>query len=336
MDTSKDLGPAASPAVVPAFDTPTAARPPRIVTDPAHVRDILTDPGYRVPDPGRGAPPRTMHWLRQNVARFSNGTDHARRRELADSLLRPLDPVRLRAAARDQTSAVIDQAGRRPFDVMARVARRVPGQVLAAALGCADPEILIGHLAPVAAVYQPGPTDPRTADGSVARLAELMPGGPDELVAARIGLLIQAYDATAGLIGNAVVAGIRADRPVPAAELVAQALRASPPVRFTRRVTPSGETIALDLTVAGGDPAGHLAFGYGHRICPGIAHAVALAEGAVQPLLTLDRRGDQLPAAFRAARARGPRAGRVVTARERSVHENECYTEIRATRRSVS
>jgi hypothetical protein len=80
----------------------------------------------------------------------------------------------------------------------------------------------------VAAAYQPGPTDPHTADDSVARLAELLPGGPDEQVAARIGLLIQAYDATAGLIGNAVVAGIRAGRPVPPAELVAQALRTDP------------------------------------------------------------------------------------------------------------
>jgi cytochrome P450 len=269
------------------MDTSTGPRPvpPQVVADPALVRAILADPGYTVPDPGSGAPARTMHWLRQNVARFSNGTAHARRRELAEGLLRPLDPDRLRAAARDQTSAVIDEAGRRPFEVMARVARRVPGLVLAAALGCTDPEGLIGHLAPVAAVYQPGPTDPRTADGSVARLAELLPGGPDEQVAARIGLLIQAYDATAGLIGNAVVAGIRAGRPAPAAELVAQALRADPPARLTRRVAPSGETIAVDLTVAGDDPAGHLAFGHGPRICPGATHAIALAEGAVQPLL---------------------------------------------------
>ena len=264
------------------MDTSTG---PQVVADPALVRAILDEPGYTVPDPGCGAPPRTMHWLRQNVARFSHGPDHARRRELAESMLRPLDPVRLRAAARDQTSAVIDEAGRCPFDVMARVARRVPGLVLAAALGSADPELLIGHLAPMAAVYQPGPADPATADGSVTRLAELLPGGPDELMAARIGLLIQAYDATAGLIGNAAVAGIRAGRTGPAADLVAQALRADPPARATRRVTPAGETIALDLTVAGDDPAGHLAFGYGQRLCPGSAHAVALAEGAVQPLL---------------------------------------------------
>jgi cytochrome P450 len=264
MHTSKDLGP--------------------VVTDPAQVRAVLADPGYTVPDPGCGAPPRTMHWLRQSVARFSNGTDHARRRELAESLLRPLDPVRLRAAARDQTSAVIDEAGGRPFDVMVRVARRVPGLVLAAALGCADPELVIGQLAPVAAVYQPGPTDPRTADGSVARLAELMSGGPDEQVAARIGLLIQAYDATAGLIGNAVAAGLRTAAGDPAA-LVQQTLRRDPPVLATRRVSPAGETITLDLASAGDDPSGHLEFGSGLRACPGAEQACALAEGAVGPLL---------------------------------------------------
>jgi cytochrome P450 len=50
-------------------------------------------------------------------------------------------------------------------------------------------------------------------------------------------------------------------------------------------VTPSGETIALDLTAARDDPAGNLAFGSGPRACPGVAHARALAEGAAEPLL---------------------------------------------------
>ena len=50
-------------------------------------------------------------------------------------------------------------------------------------------------------------------------------------------------------------------------------------------MAPSGETIALDLTAARDDPAGHLAFGSGLRACPGAAHARALAEGAVGPLL---------------------------------------------------
>ncbi len=259
---------------------------PRIVTDPAQVRAILADPGYRVPDPGRGAPRGTMAWLRQNVVRLANGADHARRRELTDDLLRRLDPAALRAGARDAANAVIDGAGGRPFDAMALVARHVPGRLLAAALGAADPEQATGQLATVAAAYLPGMVDRGTADGSVVRLAALLPDGPDEQVAARIGLLVQAYEATAGLIGNTVAAGIRAAVPLPAADLVAQTLRRDPPVRFTRRVAPSGEIIALDLTAARDDPAGHLAFGSGLRTCPGAAHALALAEGAAGPLLT--------------------------------------------------
>jgi cytochrome P450 len=260
------------------------------VTDPGEVRAILGDPGYRVPDPGSGAPPGTMLWLRQAVARFSEGADHARRRNLAEHLLRTVDPGLLRARAREATSAVIDAAGTAPFDVMALVARRVPGLVLAGALGAADPEQVIGHLSPVAAAYLTGPADPAAGDGSVARLTELLPGGPGEEVAARIGLLIQAYDATAGLIGNAITAGMQAPGPVAAAALVQQTLRRDPPVRVTRRVSPAGEFVALDLAAAGDDPAGHLQFGSGPRACPGAAHACALAEGAVAAVLECCRR----------------------------------------------
>jgi cytochrome P450 len=270
------------------MDTPAAGRPaaPPTVTDPGRVREVLADPRYTVPDPGRGAPPGTMRWLRQHVARFSNGADHARRRGLAEDLLRGLDPGSLRARARDQSDAVIDRAAGAPFDVIALVARRVPGVVLAGALGAADPPEAAGLLAAVAAVYLPGAADPGLADASVARLTELLPAGPAEQVAARIGLLIQAYAATAGLIGTCVADGLSAAGRVPAADLVARTLRGRPPVLVTGRVTPAGETVTLDLAAAGrDDPAGPLAFGYGPRACPGAPQARALAEGAAGPLL---------------------------------------------------
>jgi cytochrome P450 len=269
------------------MDTSTERRPAlqRTVTGPAQIRSVLADSGYTVPDPGAGAPPGTMAWLRQHVARLSSGPSHARRRDLAVGLLRPLDPDLLRTGARTATFMIIAAADRRPFDAMALVARRVPGLVLARALGAADPDLVAAQLPPVAAAYLPGSPGNAQADGCVARLTELLPGGPGEQVAARIGLLIQAYAATAGLIGNAVAAGIRENRPVPAAELVARVLRAEPPVRSTQRVTPSGDTIALDLTTAGDDPSGHLVFGYGAHGCPGSVHAIALAEGTAEPLL---------------------------------------------------
>jgi cytochrome P450 len=269
------------------MDTRTGPRPalPRTVAEPAMVRAILADPGHTVPGPGTGAPPVTMAWLRQNVARLSSGADHGRRRDLAVGLLRPLDLGLLRAGASRITSTIIAASDRRPFDAMALVARRVPGLVLARALGAADPDLAVAQLPAVAAAYLPGSPGSADADDGVARLTRLLPAGPGEHVAARIGLLIQAYAATAGLIGNAVAAGIREDHPVPAAQLVARVLRAEPPVRFTQRVAPSGETVALDLTVARDDPAGHLAFGYGEHACPGSAHAIALAEGTAEPLL---------------------------------------------------
>jgi cytochrome P450 len=302
MDTPAGPPPATAPrlsapprvtAPPPATATPLAT-PPAIVTDPARVRAILADPRYTVPDPGSGAPPGTMHWLRQNVARFSSGADHARRRELAGQLLRGpgLDPERLRARAGAESHAVIDRAAGRPFDAIALVARRVPGLVLAAALGAAEPEQVTGQLAAVAAVYLPGAADPERADAGVARLTELLPAGPAELVAARIGLLIQAYAATAGLIGTSVADGLRAPEGAPAADLVRETLRDHPPVLVTGRVGPDRETIRLDLASAGrddsddsDDPAATLAFGYGVHACPGAAQARALAEGAAGPLL---------------------------------------------------
>ena len=332
MDTPAGPPPATAPplSAPPAATAPPPATPPAIVTDPARVRAILADPRYTVPDPGRGAPPGTQRWLRQNVARFSSGDDHARRRDLAEQLLRGLDPGLLRALAYHEASAVIDRAHGRPFDAVALVAKRVSGLVLAAALGAADPEQVTRELPGVAAAYLPGAADPQRSDGSVARLTELLPAGPAELVAARIGLLIQAYAATAGLIGTSVAVGLRADGGAPAADLVRETLLRHPPVLVTGRVGPDGETITLDLASASRDAsdaprprddlnaqetrdpgdgrdrgdgddgrdarddlAGSLAFGHGMHACPGAPQARALAEGAAEPLLARCRLADE-------------------------------------------
>ena len=226
------------------MDTSTESRPalPRTVADPALVRATLADPSHTMPDPGTGAPPGTMAWLRQNVARLSNGADHERRRDVAVGLLRPLDLGLLRAGARKVTSTIIAAADRRPFDAMALVARRVPGVVLARALGAADPDLVVAQLPAVAAAYLPGSPGNAEADDCVARLTLLLPPGPGEQVAARIGLLIQAYAATAGLIGNAVAAGIREDHPVSGAQLVARVLRAETP----GAIDPAGRPVRGD------------------------------------------------------------------------------------------
>ena len=216
-----------------------------LLTDPDAVLAALTDDNYRMPpvDPAAGA---GIAWLRAAVARFCDGVPHARRRALATDLLDGIDPDKLRERARDRTHTILAD-GRGPVDVMAAIARPVPVGVLAAALGVESD--LTPAVAAVAALV--------TAFGGSA-------GQADESTAARIGLLAQACDATAGLIGNAILAGS-----------VDAALRHDPPVRRTRRVH-NGQEVQLDIT--------DTPFGAGTHRCPGRDHALAIALGVLDAL----------------------------------------------------
>ncbi|WP_410618490.1 hypothetical protein [Amycolatopsis sp. cmx-8-4] len=204
--------------------------------------------------------PGGVAWLRASVARFSNGADHVRRRALAVSLLAEIDENALRDKAFAWTQRIMESV--EDVDVMAAIARPVPVGVLAEALGLPD---VSADVALVAAAYHPHVTPSDAAEAAMGRLVEAC-GGADEETAARIGLLVQACDATAGLIGNALSARL-AGKP---GELLAD-----PPVLRTRRRV-DGEDVAVELT---GTP-----FGAGPRECPGPAHAIALATGVLQAL----------------------------------------------------
>ena len=152
------------------------------------------------------------------------GAEHERRRALAVAEIDRLDPDELRRDARDRAAAAL-----RDGDPL----RHVPVETLAAALGL--PAGLAADVAAAARAYQPHvEADIDAADGAVARLVEACGGIADELTAARIGLLVQACDATAGLVERAVAAmpeheGATVD------EILAGVLREDPPVRATRR-----------------------------------------------------------------------------------------------------
>ena len=119
--------------------------------------------------------------------------------------------------------------------------------VLADALGARDVEAAVAATRVVAAAYHPH-TSHSGADAALAQLLDLLGGGEPELVAARVAILVQACEATAGLVRGD-------DLPVPA----------------TRRVGPDGAIVLVGLA---GRP-----FGAGARRCPGEAHALALVEG---------------------------------------------------------
>lgn len=272
----------------------------RVLTRYGDVAAILADPQFAPPPAAPAGPLGSAAWLRATVARFSAGEDHRRRRAVAVVDLAGLDVPTLRAAARARADEFPDVEG---------AARRVPVEVLATALGL-DGRLALAAVPAVAQAYF-GSAAP-DADAAVARLLDLAGPGDPETRAARIGLLVQAYDATAGLIGNAVAAARRHPSgrwPVP--DLLAETLRYDPPVRQTRRLATvplriagvavsAGAIVVLDLAAANRDPSAFadpdvfrpgrggpdpLTFGGPPRVCPGRDHALAIATGVVEAVL---------------------------------------------------
>ncbi len=154
-----------------------------------------------------------------------------------------------------------------------------------------------------------GAADLSPSTGSLLSLvlAEAEAAGWDEshaLLANLVGLLSQTYEATAGMIGNSVLALVRQPEeersgPEDAAALVRAVSRFDPPVQNTRRFVArdceiggarlkAGQTILLVLAAANRDPRGECReFGFGHGVhaCPGQALACALATGAMEVLM---------------------------------------------------
>ncbi|GIG91469.1 cytochrome P450 family protein [Plantactinospora endophytica] len=210
---------------------------------------VLTDPAFVVPPVPSGE--TGVAWLRATVGRFSTGEAHRRRRALSVAVLAAIPPESLRNAA-DPTAH--------------------PVAVLARAMGIDDPVVEL--VRDVAQAYQPGTGDADRADAAVDRLVAVLGGGFDEPTAARIGVLVQACEATATLIERARC------RPVD------DVLRNEPPVPATRRQALVPTTVG-GVTVQAGEVVrvgldGELAFGAGPRRCPGRAHALALVEAALR------------------------------------------------------
>ncbi len=271
------------------------------------------------------------------MARFSNGADHARRRELVSRLLPPVAEAARHAAglARRLLREECLPPGRglqsgegflrgqaAGFDLMP-VARTLPVRALAAALGLQSSQAeraaaLTGQLCDTFAPRLTGARTPSATAGSAtgggcvadapqsadeaaselcALLSATVPLADTETIAAAAGILFQARDATAALIGLAALA--LADAPVPgwlpAGELIDSVLRREAPVQCTRRTAAADSTVGGARLPAGADvwiftaaaergrevPA---TFGSGPRGCPGATHAAAVAEVVIEVL----------------------------------------------------
>ncbi|WP_406099657.1 isocitrate lyase/phosphoenolpyruvate mutase family protein [Streptomyces sp. NBC_01013] len=243
------------------------------------LRSALSDPALVPERPAAqdGPAGASVAWLRAEVARFSHGEPHRRRRALVEAELARLPPEVLRQAA-----------GVAPAGEEARVG---VVRTLAEALGMPQPPAIAEAVIVVAGVYFGG--ECAAADEAVARLVQwLAPPPADEAAlesaANRIGLLVQACEATAALVETA---SERGGLPLP------RVLRDLAPGRGLRRVAiratriadreiAAGDVVLLDLALAGRRHPVALTFGAPPRVCPGRAHALALADGLLQRPLT--------------------------------------------------
>lgn len=158
--------------------------------------------------------------------------------------------------------------------------------------------------------------------GELARGASAAGAPADAVLANAIGLLSQAYDATAGLIGNSLVALSRGfGGPGGTAAFVREVARYDAPVQNTRRFAAgpvrlggadieTGQTILVLLAAANRDPAANadpdtfqtgrpeprvFTFGAAAHQCPGRRLAVTIASAVVDELLARGFGPGELP-----------------------------------------
>jgi cytochrome P450 len=200
---------------------------------------------------------------------------------------------------------------------IADVAFRLPVYVVASLLGAPTDQLprtaaavhdFVRCLAPT-----PTPEDVHRGAAAADYLLDTVGGGRDAMAANRVGFLSQAYEATAGLIGNTLVALARhsdLDRTT-LGPVVREVVRHDAPVQNTRRFLASdgevggqrmkaGDTILVVLAAANHDAAENPAperfdprrrerraftFGAGVHACPGEMLASAIAEAGVRQLL---------------------------------------------------
>lgn len=270
----------------------------------AEVVAVLADPALVPVRPPADAPAEeqvsgTAAWLRARVARFAHGPAHARRRAFVEAEIARIDDERLRRAALETAREA--GTGADP--------RFVAVQALAQALALPDPAAVAADVALVSGVYFGG-SDP-AASGALVRLiavyreaaAEANEDQDDEEIANRISVLIQAFDATGRLVGQARHAAEAAAPAAPAdiATLLLDTLRHDPPVLVMRRVAArtttvagvevtAGDLVTLDIAAASADPelfdsgSSPLTYGSEPRRCPGMRQSLIVAAAILEVL----------------------------------------------------
>lgn len=341
----------AGPALV--FDAP---RKLWVASSAASVKEVLANPTCHVRPATEPVPAAIVGSAAGEVfghlVRMNEGVRHDAPKLALQRFLASVDLGRIQT--RTQTLATT-QAGQGALHgaALSRWAFEVPVMAVADMLGFAEDELpqvarwmadFVACLSPLSTPEQLAASDD-AASALLARFAELVrdanadPGSAlarlqheasqagwhdaNALLANAVGLLSQTYEATAGLIGNGIVAlatqpGLleaMGREPGKLLQMVHEVSRFDPPIHNTRRfVTEAtqvagvslqpGDVVLLVLAAAGRDPFCNArpdeflldrpdrdvpGFGRGAHQCPGKALACQIAAAAVKTLLVSGR-----------------------------------------------
>jgi cytochrome P450 len=264
------------------------------------------------------------------LVRMNDGAYHVRTKPTVSATLAMLDPAMIAGQAREaaQTLAGELDPAAHP-ERITDLAFRLPAYVIAGLLGlpaAARPDMAARAGAFVRGLAPGGSaTDVERAGVAAAGLVEAVRtlpryrGASEDAVANVVGFFSQAYEATAGLIGNTLVALARyADvrervvrEPAVLPSVVGEVARHDAPVQNTRRWVAAagvvggqamveGDAVLVVLAAANRDPAANsnpdrfdtgrrerraFTFGLGAHACPGEAVAVTIASAGVATLL---------------------------------------------------
>jgi cytochrome P450 len=333
-----------------------------VAADAAAVTAVLHEDGLRVRPPAEPVPGGIVGTAAGEVfgslVRMTDGDLQRRLKQVVTEALGRVDTAAVAELAADRTRARLAPGGAAPLEDLMFA---VPASVVAGLCGLdagADDEAarLIGDFVqciPASAT----PAQQQLAAVAAGRLQELLGPritgagagagagagsgllwdlvraarradwpGTAPLLANAIGFLSQTYDATAGLIGNTLVALSRGEAPPPTpggiARLAREVVRHDAPIQNTRRFAAGpfrhagaevrpGQAVLLLLAAANRDPAVNpdphafrtdrtkpavFTFGAAAHRCPGEDLAVAITAGVVGELLASGWKPSELPA----------------------------------------
>ena len=271
-------------------------------------QEVLNNAAFHVRPPGDAVPAimrnTSLGELFARMVRMTDGPMHATRRHDAEQLLENINVATIASALPDLRTAPLDP-----------LMFTFPSRAIATLLGIA-PHAVDGietYARALARAIAPGAPPETVAPASTAVealssiFAERFPDEQQRFGV--IGLLFQAYDGTAGLIGNTlyhlaiaqpvIAARIVQDAPT-LAGFVAEVARLDPPVHNTRRfaaveiaiedaLVRENESVLVLLAAANCDPAAAgrtLTFGAGVHACIAARLAITIASVAVKALVS--------------------------------------------------